>query len=437
MKLGGRISAAIEVLTEMETRHRPASEALKDWGTSHRFAGSSDRGVIGNMVYDALRWRLSGAWIAGGDAPRGVVLATIARRWGLGVAGLVAALGDDPHAPDALSDAETARIGSADFADAPLHVRADVPEWVAPRLQGTFGGDWVEEGAALAGRPPLDMRANALKADRAKVLKQLAKFAAVAAPFAADGMRIAPTRNEERHPNVEVEPAFQKGWFEVQDEGSQLAAAMTGARGGEQVLDLCAGAGGKTLALAAMMGNRGQILATDSDRSRLAPIFDRLKRAGVRNVQVRPAGASLDDLAGRMDVVLIDAPCTGTGTWRRRPDAKWRVSERALAERVTQQAALLDVGQRFVKSGGRLVYVTCSILPEENGDQVAGFVERHTEFVPLSGQEVVAATAVVDDKRPALAAAALLTQMGVVLSPRRTATDGFFVSVLRRQMSAP
>jgi 16S rRNA (cytosine967-C5)-methyltransferase len=231
---------------------------------------------------------------------------------------------------------------------------------------------------------------------------------------------------------VQVEPAYQKGWFEVQDEGSQLAALLVRARPGEQVLDLCAGAGGKTLALAAAMANKGQIVATDRDRTRLAPIFDRLKRAGTRNVQVREAGAALDDLTGRMDAVLIDAPCTGTGIWRRRPDAKWRLTERAVEERMAEQRTILADAARYVKPGGRLVYVTCSLLPEEDGDQVEGFLATHAEFRVASDREVVAPADAVQPAPGTLFEDALTQSAGLVLSPRRTGTDGFFIAVISR-----
>jgi 16S rRNA (cytosine967-C5)-methyltransferase len=401
VKQGGRLAAAIEVLEAIETRHRPVAEALKDWGIAHRFAGSGDRAAIGNIVYDALRWRLSGAWIMGEDTPRARVLATVGWRWGVGADGLVALFADDQHAPEPLSENEAGRIAHPDLSAAPGHIRADLPEWLATRFEQVFGGDWVAEGEALAERPPLDMRVNRLKADRDKVMKALAKFGAVEAP------------------------AFQKGWFEVQDEGSQIASLLVGAKPGEQVLDLCAGAGGKTLALASIMANKGQVFATDSDRARLAPIFDRLKRAGARNVQVREAGASLDDLAGRMDAVLIDAPCTGSGVWRRRPDAKWRLTERALEERIGEQAALLSSAAQYVKAGGRLVYVTCSLLPEEDADQVAAFLAGHPEFAAAPAAET---TAGIDNLGPA----ALDAGKGIILSPRRTGTDGFFISVMRR-----
>jgi len=272
------------------------------------------------------------------------------------------------------------------------------------------------------------MRANRLKADRSKVLKSLARLAPVATRYAPDGLRIAPTTDEGRHPNVRSEASYRKGWFEVQDEGSQIAALAVAAKPGEQVLDLCAGAGGKTLALAAAMANKGQIFAADSDRARLAPIFERLRRAGTRNVQVRDAGAPLEDLAGRMDAVLVDAPCTGTGVWRRRPDAKWRLTQRALDERVAEQAALLESAARFVKSDGRIVYVTCSVLPPENGVRVAAFLAGTPDFTTLPPREAIAAAGV-----GGLAETARITDSGFILSPRATETDGFFIAVLRRR----
>jgi 16S rRNA (cytosine967-C5)-methyltransferase len=431
MTPAARLAAAIEVLADIETRRRPVADALKDWGLSHRFAGAKDRAAIGNLVYDALRWRLSNAWIMDADAPRALVLATAGYRWRLSPDRLAEMMAGDPYAPEPLTEAERDRLTAPNLAAAPEHVRADVPEWIAPRLRRLFGADWVEEGAALALRPPLDLRVNRLKADRGRVLKALSRFGAVQTAHSPDGVRIAATEGEGRHPNVQVEPAFQKGWFEVQDEGSQLAALLVGAQPGEQVLDLCAGAGGKSLALAAVMANKGQIVATDRDRVRLAPIFDRLKRAGTRNVQVREAGAPLDDLAGRMDAVLIDAPCTGTGVWRRRPDAKWRVTERALEERTAEQRAILIDAARYVKRGGRVIYVTCSLLPEEDGDQVEAFLAEHHAFRAVPSRETTAGALGLVEPRAADDASG---SVGLVLSPRRTATDGFFIASLKREL---
>jgi len=246
--------------------------------------------------------------------------------------------------------------------------------------------------------------------------------------FSPEGLRIAPTSGEQRHPNIQVEPAFRRGWFEIQDEGSQLAAALVVALPGEHVLELCAGAGGKTLALSAAMANKGQVFATDRDRTRLAPVFERLKRAGTRNVQVRDAGATLDDLEGRMDAVLIDAPCTGTGVWRRRPDAKWRLGERALAARASEQSTLLAGAMRFVRPGGRIVYATCSLLTEENDDQIEAFTARFRACQPTPVADMVARAGLPE----ALMQASRSTRFGILLSPNKTGTDGFFLAAMTR-----
>ena len=247
------------------------------------------------------------------------------------------------------------------------------------------------------------------------------------------GFASAP-RPDAKSPAIQSEPAFIKGHIEIQDEGSQLAALLSGAKPGEQVVDLCAGAGGKTLALAAMMENKGQIYATDTDKRRLAPIHARLERAGARDVQVRtPRGAAetLDDLQGSIDLVLIDAPCTGTGSWRRNPDAKWRLRPGALDQRRKDQAVALDRAVPLVKSGGRIAYVTCSVLEEENGAQIREFLNRHGEFSVEKPEPVAQA---LGERGYLFRKAALLTETGLLMTPRRTGTDGFFVSILAAAM---
>ena len=427
MRLPGRLSAAIEILAEVETRHRPVSEALKGWGIANRFAGAGDRAAIGNLVYDALRRRASHAFSMGTDAPRALILSVVVRNWGEAPEGLTAAFADDPHAPAPLTEDEIARLTAADpLAGAPDHVRADVPEWLAPTLAASFGDGWIAEGVAMAGRPPLDLRVNTLKSGRERVLKALARLAPAETAISPLGIRFAAGSGDARTPNVQADEGYLKGWFEVQDQGSQIVSALTGAKAGDQVLDLCAGAGGKSLAMAAAMGNKGQVFAYDSDRPRLAPIYDRLKRNGVRNVQVRsPDPGALDDLVGKMDRVVIDAPCTGTGTWRRRPDAKWKLTPEQVALRVGEQAAILETGLAYVKRGGLLVYITCSILADENEGQIAGFLERHAEFVPVE-MEGLWGAAFPSTKPPRC------TALGLTLTPFTTETDGFFISVLRR-----
>lgn len=432
MRLPGRLSAAIAVLADVESRRRPVSEALKAWGLNNRFAGAGDRAAIGNLVYDALRRRASHAAVMGSDSPRALVLAVAVRDWAMDAAALSQSFAGDDHAPEPLSEEELARVVGQLPDDTPGWVLADVPEWLAPPLQRSFGDNWIAEGQHMSGRPSLDLRTNTLKASRDRVKKSLARFAPLDTTISPLGVTMPAGPGDARTPNVTTDEGYLKGWFEVQDQGSQIVAALAGARPGEQVLDLCAGAGGKTLALAAAMLNKGQIFAYDSDRNRLAPIYDRLKRNGARNVQVRaPQPDALDDLVGKMDRVVIDAPCTGTGTWRRRPDTKWKLTPELLVQRQGEQAAILAEGQRYLKPGGTLVYITCSILPEENDDQVAAFIAAHPGFSAVPPTELWQAAFA-----SALPADLETPQGGIALTPRLSGTDGFYLNALRQVNSA-
>jgi 16S rRNA (cytosine967-C5)-methyltransferase len=427
---GARVSAAIEVLADIEQRKRPAAEALKDWGHAHRFAGSSDRAAIGNLVFDALRTRASSASAMGEDSPRAVVLRTLVAGWGMTPDNVAALADGNRHAPEPLSASEREGLERRIAVDAPSHIRGDYPEWVAPLIDRAFGEGAPKEGAALALRAPIDLRANRLKASRDKVLKALQRLGAQPTPHSPLGVRIVPAPGPGRSPHVEAEGAHGKGWFEVQDEGSQVATLLACAAPRQQVIDLCAGAGGKTLGLAAQMENSGQLYAYDSDRLRLRPIFERLKRAGVRNTQVLSAGdeGELTTLQGKMDLVVIDAPCTGSGVWRRRPDAKWRLKPEMLEARLAEQRAVLDEGASLVKPGGRLVYITCSILPPENREQVDGFLARHPEFKVVPWPKLWA-EAIGTEPPPASADGSAET---LLMTPLSHGTDGFFVAVLER-----
>lgn len=429
MRPGGRIQAAAEVLEDILVRHQPAATALADWGKRHRFAGSGDRAAIGTLVYDALRRRLSFAAQMGSDAPRALALAAAPRALGLAVEDVVALADGSPHAPAPLSADEAQRLGAGVPPDAPPHVAADVPEWLMPSFARAFGARAVIEGHAIAERAPVDLRANALKAPREKVLAALASHGAQATAISPVGVRIAPPQGPARSPHVEAEAAHGKGWFEVQDEGSQIAALLTGAGPKKQVLDLCAGAGGKTLAMAAAMQNSGQIYAYDRDKAQLRPIFDRLKRAGVRNAQVLDAGdrRALEALGPRFDVVLVDAPCSGSGTWRRKPDAKWRLRPEALAARREEQRQVLSLASGLVKPGGRLCYVTCSVLPEENVDQAAWFKETYSGFLPLPYGAAWRES--VGGEPPVSADGSDET---LLLTPASHGTDGFFVALFSK-----
>src|SRR5581483_2450614 len=248
MTPGARASAAIEVLADIEARKRPAADALKDWGLAHRFAGSGDRAAIGNLVFDVLRKRASAAYAMGEDSPRALVLRTLHTSWGK-TPGEVAALADGSrHAPEPLSEAERAGLARDIAADAPAHIRGDYPMWLQPLFDKAFGDRAAEEGAALAARAPVDLRVNTLKATREKVLKALSRFKPMPTPLSPLGVRILQAPGPGRSPHVEAEAGHGKGWYEVQDEASQVAALLTGAGPKAQTIDLCAGAGGKTLA---------------------------------------------------------------------------------------------------------------------------------------------------------------------------------------------
>jgi 16S rRNA (cytosine967-C5)-methyltransferase len=431
MTPSARLSAAIEVFADIDARRRPAADVLKDWGLSHRFAGSSDRAAIAGLVYDALRRKASSAWLMDEASPRAALIGMLRRERGLDSAVIEALCSGARFAPAPLTQAEQAALVSRSLADAPAAVRGEYPDWLEPHLARVFGEDRAAEGEALASRAPLDLRVNTLVAERDELLPKLAHLHVEPTRWSPIGLRIR-LAADARSPAIHAEPAFRKGFVEIQDEGSQLAALLAGAKPGEQVIDLAAGAGGKTLALSAAMENRGQIYATDIDKRQLVPIHERITRAGARNIQVRtPRGESdvLADLAGRADLVLIDAPCTGTGTWRRNPDAKWRIRPGALDERMKQQAAVLDRAAALTKAKGRIAYITCSVLAEENGDQVQAFVGRNRDFSVEKPAEVAQA---LGERAYLFSRAALISDEGLLMTPRRTDTDGFYVSLVRR-----
>ena len=432
MTPAARLSAAIDVLAAIETDRIPAANALKDWGTSHRFAGSGDRAAISGLVFDVLRRRASSAFLLDDDTPRARVLGMLRLERGLDVAAIDALCDGARFAPEPLSDKERTALATRTLVGAPPPVAGDYPEWLDPYLERVFGEARAEEAAAMARRAPLDIRVNTLKTTRDKALKALAHLGAEPTRWSPLGLRIA-LGADARNPGLQSEEIFIKGGVEVQDEGSQLAALFTAAKPGEQVIDLCAGAGGKTLALAAMMKGKGRLIATDADKRQLAPIHERLSRAGVHNAEVRaPKGAAdpVADLGPTSDLVVIDAPCTGTGTWRRNPDAKWRMRPGALEIRLKGQLEVLDRAAGLVRPGGRIAYITCSVLAEENGDQIKAFLGRHPAFAVLPAPEVIAP---LGEAAAGFGKAALLTPEGLLMTPLRTGTDGFFVSVLTRR----
>ncbi len=403
----------------MEVGHRPTKQALKRWSDSARYAGAKDRAFVSGLALDVLRRRRSLAWRMGADTNRARVLGVLKLDWNWSDDRIAAAFAEE-HGPGALTEAENAP--PRDLTDAPPAVAADYADWLDPHMIRVFGDDRAEEGAALAQRAPVDLRANTIKAGRDKVLSELEPIGAQVVDLLPNAVRLPAPDPAIRAPAAETFPAFARGWFEVQDVGSQIAATCAGEIKGLQVLDFCAGGGGKTLALAAAMGNTGQIYAYDNDARRMTDLIPRAERAGVRNLQVRSPTERdpLRELAGKMDVVFVDAPCTGSGTWRRHPDAKWRLSQQQLERRMAEQDSVLDQAATFLKPGGRLVYVTCSLFAEENEDRVEAFMARTPGFTT----------------KPAPFEQFATPAGHLRLTPRTAGTDGFFAAVLERAIDS-
>lgn len=430
MRLGGRLQASVEVLEDVLERRTPVSLALRDWGKAHRFAGSKDRSAIGNYVLDALRHKSSLAFRMDNESPRSLVLGTAVFLYGMDPKTLNADFEDDEHAPRKMSSTELENLsGAINLESAPDWIRADVPEWLWPAFSNNFGDEAINEGQALTARPPLDLRCNTIKMKTIAAAKILADFGAEPCVLSPIGFRVPATTGDGRLPNIQIEEIFQTGGVEIQDEGSQLVSLLVDAKPGETILDYCAGGGGKALAMAADMNNEGAVHTFDIDKRRLAPVYQRAQRAGADIIKVhQPPEKTLNFLRGKCDRVLIDAPCTGVGTWRRKPDAKWRLSEESLEVRNKEQAQVLKAAKEFVRPGGLMFYVTCSVLAEENEGQVYKFLESNPDFTLISAGEVWEEKFGVKELKPWSEDGCTIT-----LTPATTNTDGFFMAVMEKK----
>lgn len=360
MTPAARAAAAIEILDAVIEAARSGGAAadtlVQRYFSVRRYAGSKDRRAVRELVFAVIR--------ALGEVPESGRAALIGYLRAHAPEGLTL-FGSGGHAPAALSAGEPeAQPGLA-------------PDWLMARLRARFGAAAAAQAEALLGRAPLDLRVNRLKADRDQLLGEIE--GAEALPHTGDAVRLA------SGVNVETLPAWQDGLVEVQDAGSQIAARAVAARPGETILDMCAGAGGKTLALAADMRNQGRLIATDTDRGRLSAMPARLTRAGVTIAMPRlldggREAAALADLEGACDAVLVDAPCSGSGTWRRNPEARWRLTPARLERLCAEQARLLALAASCVRPGGRLVHVVCSLLPEEGPEQAARLLAARADF---------------------------------------------------------
>lgn len=385
MTPAARVQAAIEVLDLVIEAARangaPADRLIAEWFRPRRFAGSGDRRAIRELAYRAIR--------ACGEVPDSGRAAML--RVADGDDQLAALFDGSRHAPALIEPGEPVAAGGI------------APRWLMDKLSASGLGE--SEAATLLDRAPLDIRVNTLKAGRVELP------AGGERTVAANGWRYAPETR------IEQSEAYDLGAIEVQDAGSQLACEAVSARPGEVVIDLCAGAGGKTLALAAAMENRGQLIACDADRTRLSRLGPRAARAGASGIETvlldpgREAQA-LSHLAAKADAVLVDAPCSGTGTWRRNPEARWRLTDRQLARYVAIQSKLLDVAAGLVRPGGRLIFVTCSLLDEEGATQARQFLERNAGW----------------QAQPPVLPAGSARGPGLRLSPFQDGTDGFFIA---------
>lgn len=413
MTPSARVQAAIDILEGLSASRMPADRYIREYFRARRYAGSKDRASVAERVYDVFRHRASFTWRMENDSPRSLVIASLLRE-GADVDGLF----NGGYGPPSLTGEERQRIGTTP-AEAPVHVRGEYPRFLESELTRAFGEDATLEMSAMLERAPVDLRVNTLKSTRDEVLAALASegFDAQPTRYSPIGIRLPfATRG------LEHSKSFLSGAFEFQDEAAQIAVMLCQAKPGSRVLDLAAGAGGKALALAAAMNNAGELTAHDIDERRLLQIAPRAQRAGVTIVTPH-AG---EKPPGRpYDLVLLDAPCSGTGTWRRSPENKWRLTPERLDELNALQDKLLDQAAARAPAGARLVYATCSVLPRENEDRIAAFLERHPAFrlIPAAGiwREST-------DRRAPPGLGEFLK-----VTPLVDDMDGFFTAILARQ----
>ncbi|QDH73601.1 RsmB/NOP family class I SAM-dependent RNA methyltransferase [Brevundimonas sp. M20] len=432
MTPAARLAAAASILDSIAQGRQPAETVLKAWGTANRYAGSKDRRAIADRVYKVLRARGRLVWAMGGrEDGRALVIGSLSLIDGLSLDEIEALHSGDGYGPRPLSKQERSRLTAAGEGELPGWVASGLPEFAVEDFKATYGERWAEEARELmAPRAPIDLRVNGLLATTADVEAELkeAGLSPEPTPFSTFGLRLP----SEPPPNVQALEAFKQGHVEIQDEGSQIVSWLAGARPGVTVVDYCAGGGGKTLALAQAMQAQGTLVACDVVQKRLDNIRPRLTRAGVAAdlCLLGQNGGGIEDLNGQADVVFVDAPCSGSGTWRRRPEDAWRLTTEEVERLHALQVRILSQASQLVKPGGRLVYVTCSMLSRENEASVAAFEAAHPEFKPVTVASALSDAALNGDGAATLAAKADGHRLR--LSPASTNTDGFFVALYER-----
>jgi len=412
-----QLDAIVHALTVILPARVPADSALKHFFRDNPQLGQRDRGIVADTVYAALRRRRLLEHVTPHASPREMALAALVKLQGVGISQIEGVLTGEERK-------WLSGLKALDLATLPFEIRADLPDWVLARLKTRMTEDEIMAlGQSLQQPAPLDLRVNTLKAPREGVLDRLDhdQVAASETRYSPVGVRV---RDK---PVLNKHPMFLDGAVEVQDEGSQLVGMLMEPRRGEMVVDFCAGAGGKTLQMGAAMNSSGRLYAFDVSDKRLANLGPRLKRSGLSNVFPQRIAnendAKVKRLRGKIDRVLVDAPCTGLGTLRRNPDLKWRQSEEGLAELTAKQASILAAAASLVKPGGRLVYATCSLLAEENEDIVQGFLAAHPDFTLVPAADVLKRAGV--EMPP--------TDAYLRLYPHVHDTDGFFGAVMERK----
>lgn len=432
MTPAARLAAAASILDSIAQGRQPAEAVLKAWGTANRYAGSKDRRGIADRVYKVLRARGRLVWAMGGrEDGRALVIGSLSLIDGLPLEEIEALHSGDGYGPRPLSKQERSRLTAAGEGELPGWVASGLPEFVVEDFKATYGDRWAEEARELmAPRAPIDLRINGLLATTAEVEAELkdAGLEPEPTPFSTFGLRLP----SEPPPNVQAQEAFKQGHIEIQDEGSQIVSWLAGAKPGMTVVDYCAGGGGKTLALAQAMQAQGTLVACDVVQKRLDNIRPRLTRAGVAAdlCLLGQNGGGIEDLNGKVDVVFVDAPCSGSGTWRRRPEDAWRLTPEEVERLHALQVRILSQASQLVKPGGRLIYVTCSMLSRENEASITAFEAAHPEFTPVAVAEALSDAVLNSEGAATLAAKADGHRLR--LSPSSTNTDGFFVALYER-----
>ncbi len=428
MTPAARLSAAIEILGDI-AKGKMADRVSAAWAKGNRYAGSKDRAAIQARVFDVLRNRALYSYAADSTTPRSLIQASLTIEDGLSPEELRSLFDGAKFAPVPMTAAETEALAGlpARLESAPAHVRMNVPEWLLPELRKGFGENLETELAALNTRAPVDLRVNMLKGERADIQERLAAENIETNPCEVSPWGLRSTSNA----RVTHTKTFNEGLVEIQDLGSQLTCLVAGVQPGERVVDLCAGAGGKALALSAMLSGEGSVIACDTDPRRLGRLKPRAERAGAGTIDTRRLhpfdpnlpDPDLEDLEGLADCVFVDAPCSGTGAWRRQPEARWQLTPEKLEGYRAAQVEVLIRGARLVRPGGRLIYVTCSVLPCENDEQIDGFLREITMF-----QERDWRSGWPDGvPKPSAPEGPRLR-----LTPHSTGTDGFFATFLER-----